>query len=207
MFLSAEHATLGHFLVLSVLFGWVSHDVIVRLRIVLHTDKVCGIWRLNCDRVRLEILAGHVFQWEGADVRVWVLLTLGQVSDEAGDVFLELCQVHGHVVLIELGFFVVLLVTGDGKLESGLAELGDHGPDKVTDPDHLVLDVLNLVILGLNGRLALINLILQVSFGFLLLLAAHGVDLGVSLELLLDVAVLLLNQVDLTVEHVDVVEE
>ena len=140
-------------------------------------------------------------------MRVWVLLTLGQVSDEAGDVFLELCQVHGHVVLIELGFFVVLLVTGDGKLESGITELRDHGPDKVTDPDHLVLDVLNLVILGLNGRLALINLILQVSLGFLLLLAAHGVDLGVSLELLLDVAVLLLNQVDLTVEHVDVVEE
>ena len=78
----AEHASLGHLLVLSVLISWVGQNIVIRLGVVLHGDKIGSVWCIDGDRVRLEVLARHVVQWKGADVRVGVLLALGQVSDE-----------------------------------------------------------------------------------------------------------------------------
>ena len=140
-------------------------------------------------------------------MRIWVLLALGQIGDEGGDVFFELSEVHGHVILVELRVLVVLLVASDGKLESRVAELGDHGPDIVADSHHLVLNVVDLALLCLNLLLAIVDLVLQVGLRLFFLLSAHGVHLSMSLELLLDVAVLLFDEVDFAVEHVHVVEK
>ena len=98
-------------------------------------------------------------------------------------------------------------MTGDGELEPRVVKFGDHRPHVVSDPHHLVLDVINLALLGVDLSLALVDLVLEVGLGLFLLLSAHGVNLGVSLELLFNVAVLLLNQINFTVEHVNVVEE
>ena len=206
-FLGAEHASLGHLFVLSVLLGWVGHNVVIRLRVVLHRDEICGVWCIDGNRIGLEVLACHDVQRQGADVSVWVLLALGQIGDEGGDVFFELREVHGHVVLVELRVLVVLLVASNGKRESRVAELGDHGPDVVADSHHLVLNVVDLALLCLNLRLALVDFVLQSSLRLFFLLSAHRVHLSVSLELLLDVPVLLFDQVDFAVEHVHVVEK
>jgi len=203
-----EDTSLGHRLELSVLGGGVGDDVVIRLRFVLSVDVFLGVGHmLDGNGVGFEVLARHLIERKGADVRVRVLLTLSQVSDERGNVFFKFSQVHGNVVLIELCVFVVLLMAGDSKLETRVIELGDHGPDVVSNADHLVLDVINLVLLSLNCALALVNLILKVCLGLLFLLGAHGVDLGVSLEFFLNVTVLLLDQVDLGVEHIHVVEK
>ena len=138
---------------------------------------------------------------------IWVLLALSKIVNEGGDVLFELSQVHDDIILIELSVIVVLLMTGDGERETRVVELADHGPDIVSDSNHLVLNVVDLALLGSNLSLALIDFTLEVSLGFFLLLGSHGVDLGVSLELFLNVAVLLLNEIDLTVENVDIVEE
>ena len=124
--LSAKHASLGHLLVFSVLLGWIGHNVIIRLGVVLHGDEIGGVRCIDGDGIRFEILTSHDVQRQGADVRIRVLLTLRQVGDEGGDVLFELGEVHGHIVLIELRVLVVLLVAGDGELEARLAELGDH---------------------------------------------------------------------------------
>lgn len=138
---------------------------------------------------------------------VSVLLALGQVGHELGDVLFELGQVSDDVVLVELGVIVVLLVAGDGQLEAGSVEVVDHAPDEVTDADHLALDVTNLVFFRGDGGLAVINLLLKVALGLLLLFEAHGVDLSVSLELVSNALVLLVDHVDFRVEHVNVVEK
>ena len=205
--LSAEHASLGHLLVFSVLVGRVSDNVIIRLGVVLHRHEIGCVWRIDGDWISLKVFACHDIQRQGANVSIWVLLALGQVSDEGRDVFLELGEVHGDIVLVELRILVVLLVAGHCKLESGVAELGDHGPDIVANSDHLVLNIVDLAFLGSDLSLAVVDFLLQVALGLLLLLAAHGVDLSMSLELILDVAVLLLDEIDLTVEHVHVVKE
>ena len=84
-------------------------------------------------------------------------------------------------------------------MESAIVELVDHIPDIVSDLDHLVLNVLNLALFGVDLLIALVNFFLQVCFGLLLLLGRHGVDLGMGLQLLIDVAVLLLDHIDFTV--------
>lgn len=136
-----------------------------------------------------------------------VLLTLSQMGNEGGDVLFEFGQVHGHIVFIELSLLIVLLVSGDGKLESRVIELRDHAPDIVTDADHLVLNIADLALLSFDLVSALINFILEVALGFFLLLAGHGVNLGVALKLSLNVAVLLLDHVDFTVKNIHVVEK
>jgi len=140
-------------------------------------------------------------------VGIGVLFALGQVGDEGRDVLLELGEVHGHVVLVELRVLVVLLVASDGELESAVIELGDHLPAEVTDADHLVFNILDLGLLGVDLALALVDLVLEVGLGLFFLLRGHVVELGMSLELLVDVMVLLLDHVDLAVEHVHVVKE
>jgi len=69
-----------------------------------------------------------------------------------------------------LSVIVVLLVAGDCKLEPRVVELGDHRPDVVSDTDHLLLDVVNLALLGINLTLALVDLVLEVGLGLLFLL-------------------------------------
>jgi len=140
-------------------------------------------------------------------VRVGVLLALGQVGDEGRDVLFQFGQVHSDVVLIELSVVVVLLVAGDGELEAGIVELGDHGPDIVPNADHLVLDAADLALLSGNTVIASVDLFLEVLHGLPLLLGGHGVHLSVSLELGIDAIVLLLNHVDFRVQHVHVIEE
>ena len=63
----------------------------------------------------------------------------------------------------------------------------------------MVLNVLDLALLGLDLSLALIDFILEVGLGLLLLLRGHLVKLSVSLELLIDAGILLLNHVDFAV--------
>ena len=168
--LSAEHASLGHLLVFSVLVGRVSDNVIIRLGVVLHRHEIGCVWRIDGDWISLKVFACHDVQRQGANVSIWVLLALGQVSDEGRDVFLELGEVHGDIVLVELRILVVLLVAGHCKLESGVAELGDHRPDVVANSNHLVLNLMNLAFLRLYLSLAVVDLILQVGLSLVLLL-------------------------------------
>ena len=200
-------ALLGKLLEFAVLFSRVGDDVLIVGLVFKNGTDVSDVGSIDGDRVSLEVFLGHDVQREGRDVGVSVLLTLSEVGDEGRDVLLELGQVHGHIVLVELRVLVVLLMAGDGELESAIVELGNHGPAVVTDADHLVLDVVDLGLLGSNLALAFVDLALEVVLGFLLLLRGHVVEFGVPLELLVDVLVLLLNHVDFAVEHVDIVEE
>lgn len=106
-----------------------------------------------------------------------------------------------------MSVIIVLLVASNSELEARIVELADHGPDVVSNVNHLVLDIVDLTFLGSDLNLALIDLTLKVSLGLFLLLGAHGVNFGVSLKLILNVAVLLFNEIDLTVEYVHIVEE
>ena len=202
-----EVALHGHLLVLAVLLGGVSDDLVVGVSFILHGDEVGRVRRIDSNRIGLEVLRGHDIEREGRDVGVRVLLTLSQVSDEGGDVLFELSQVHSDVVFIELGLLIVLLVCSDGELESGLVEFRDHAPDVVTDADHLVLNVADLALLSFDLISAIIDFLLEVALGLFLLLAGHGMDLSVALKLSLNVAVLLLDHIDFTIKHIHVVEK
>ena len=55
-----------------------------------------------------------------------MLLTLSQVSYEGRNILLKLRQVQSDVILVELRFFIVLLVAGYIELEITVLELGNH---------------------------------------------------------------------------------
>jgi len=94
-----------------------------------------------------------------------------------------------------------------GELESRFIKLVDHRPDVVPNADHLVFNVTDLVLLGGNAVLAIINFLLEILLGLLFLLRGHGIHFSMSLELILDVAVLLLYHINFGVQNVHVVEE
>ena len=136
-----------------------------------------------------------------------MLLTLGQVGNEGRNVLFELCQIQSHVILVELRVFIVLLVVGHIECETAVVELGDHGPAVVSNAGHLVLNFADLVLFGINLVFAVVYFVLQICLGFLLLLGCHVVELCMLLELFVDVLVLFFDHVNLTVEHIDIIEE
>ena len=138
---------------------------------------------------------------------ICMLLTLSKEGDECRDILFELCQVHGNVVLVELSIVVVLLVARNGERESAVVEFGDHRPAVITDVSHLLLDASDLRLFIVALALAIVDLILEIRFGVFLLLRGHVVELGVPLELLVDVLVLLLDHINFAVEDIYVVEK
>ena len=69
-----------------------------------------------------------------------MLLALSQVSYEGRNILLKLRQVQSDVILVELRFFIVLLVAGYIELEITVLELGYHRPTIVSDAAHLLLN-------------------------------------------------------------------
>ena len=69
-----------------------------------------------------------------------MLLALSQVSYEGRNILLKLRQVQSDVILVELRFFIVLLVAGYIELEITVLELGYHRPAIVSDAAHLLLN-------------------------------------------------------------------
>lgn len=116
----------GKFLELAVLLSRVGYDVLIVGLVLQDRANVSDLGRIDGDRVSLEVLLCHHVERESRDVGVGVLFTLGKVGDEGRDVLFELGEVHGHVVLVELRVLIVLLVAGNGELESAAVELGDH---------------------------------------------------------------------------------
>jgi len=162
---------------------------------------VDGEWTL------VEFLVGHGVQGKSRDWGVWVLVLLGQVSNKVGDVLFQLRQVQGNVVLVEHQVTVVLHVAGNGQLELAITELVDHSVAGVLNLNHLVLDVVDLRLLLTIALLGVVDLLLEVLGEDLLLGVAHLLQLLVVLDLLTNLLVLLLDQIDVGVEHVHVVEQ
>ena len=89
----------------------------------------------------------------------------------------------------------------------GLLEVVYHVLNEVLNGNHLLLNILDLVILLLHLSIHLIDLLAQPLSNDLLLLVGHSAKLLVSLDLSLDILVLLFDHVNLRVQHVHIVVE
>lgn len=102
---------------------------------------------------------------------------------------------------------MVHLRRGDGKLEFRVAEASDHLLDVILNFDHLVLNFFNLSSLDLGVVLDVSNLLSELLLESTLLLLGKLTELFVSLDLALNVLVELTDDINLTVEVVDVVDK
>ena len=166
------------------------------------TIRSIDLWPLA---LVLELLSWDVLQAEGSDRSILVLLLVGHVSDEQGDVLFQLSQVLSDIILVESGSVVVLHVLCNGQEEVGKSEVLDHGLNSHLDLAQLTLDVGNLVLLiGYLSR-PLLDFLHELLADNLFLLLGHLTNLLVVLDLNLDVVVLLLDHIDFRVEHVHIV--
>ena len=63
------------------------------------------------------LLKRHLVERESGDGGIRILIFLGHEDNKVADVLFEFGQVESHVVLVELGAFVVLHWRGDGQVE------------------------------------------------------------------------------------------
>jgi hypothetical protein len=198
----------GHFFQLAHLCVGVGNDLaIADFGVIFHASEVLSLRRVHSERTLVEVLVVHVLEREARDGSVWVLLALGQVSDQVRDVLFQLGQVKSDVVFVKLHFAVVLHVGGDHEEEVRLVEERHHILHKVGDVHHLLLNVFNLGLLLRDLRLHVVGLLVELLTDLLLVRGRHGAQLLVALDFLLDLLVLLLDHVNFAVEHIDVVEE
>lgn len=130
---------------------------------------------------------------------------VSEVGDHEGDVFFKLTKVESDVVLVEQGVFVVLHVLRNVQEEMRFLEEIHHLPDVVTDQSHLLFNLLNLAFLSLSLLLDVYDILVEVAPHSHLLFLSHLSEFLVSPDLLLNIPVLLLDHVNLGIEHVDVV--
>ena len=185
----------------------VDGDLVLGLHVVVDTSEVVTGGSVDLGIHLVELLDGHLLQGEGRDGGIWILLLVGHVSDEEGDVLLKLGQVGNDVVLIELGVLIILSVLGNREEEVGPLEVIAHGLNVLLDGDHLLLDVLDLVIFLLHLRIHLVDVGGELLSNDLLLFLRHGTELLMSLDLSLNSLVLLLDHINLRIEHVNIVVE
>lgn len=96
---------------------------------------------------------------------------MSHVRNEVTDEFLQLRKVDGHVILVELGVWVVLHVLRHGKLEVRVCtELFAHLLNKFFDLTQLVLNTSDLAQLAFVFLLGLFNLLLERGLSVLFLL-------------------------------------
>jgi hypothetical protein len=98
-------------------------------------------------------------------------------------------------------------VAGNCEFELAGAEGLNHLLAGVLDSDHLMLDFADLLLLVLVALLGFSDLLLKALGKLVLLSVAHVLKLLVVANLLGNVLVLLVNHVDVRVEHVHVVEK
>ena len=97
--------------------------------------------------------------------------------------------------------------TCNGQIKVGVLEFVDHAPYMVLDLEHLLLNNFNLALFGFDLVLHSSHFFFKVFLYFGLVFIVHCKELFMALDLSLNVLVLLIDHVNLTVEHIDIVEE
>lgn len=132
-----------------------------------------GGGNLNRTSDFIKVFVGHVVEGKCRDGSIGVLLTLGEESDKARDVFLELRQEKGHIVLVEHSVLIVLHMVGHCKHKVAGLKLVNHALNVVLDLVHLGLDITNLSFFASVFVLYLIDLLLKVGAGIFFLGIRH----------------------------------
>lgn len=110
-----------------------------------------------------------------------------------------------NVVFIELCSFIVAHRTRNRQFKVRLSKRLNHFPNKLLDLCHLCLDILNLRALLIISTVRLLYLPAKTYSCFILISFTHRPQRQMVIDLVSNLLVLLLNHVDVRVEHVDVV--
>jgi len=185
----------------------VGNVLVLGVSLLYDVGVLCGHRGVDLNVALAEVFDANGVEGKGLDRGIRSLVSLGEERDERRDVFLELREVKGYVVLVELDILVVDLRRGDSELEFRVLESGDHRLDVLLNLNHLVLDLLNLSILGGGVVLDVSDLLSELLLEPALLFLGKLAELFVSLDLGFNVFVELSNDINLRVEVVDVVNK
>ena len=162
---------------------------------------------LDDKRALLVLLQRDLVEGKSRNGSVGVLLSLSHKYDKVADVLLELGQVLGNILFIELGALIVLHRLSNRKFEVRLAELAAHILHVVFDLAHLAFDIGDLRFFFHVVGLVFFDLLQEIVSCLQFLNIAHPLQLQVMLNLLTNLLVLLIDHVDVGVERVDIVEQ
>ena len=182
----------------------VNNSIVVRSLFIIVLDILV---RANGERALIELFLCYVLEGERRYGCIRVLLSVCEVGNKMGDILLDFREVLSHIILVELTIVVVSHRSGNLELEVGLVEGVRHALGEVLNDVHLGLYLKDLLLLLIHRLLHLVNFSSSLFLEFDLLALLHGAQLLVSLDLCLDVVVLVTNYIDFGGQHTHIVHE